>query len=611
MAFLGSSLNTAVSGTGANGSIPRDPATWALQDAQAAVQASYPTQYDQVAAQSVKDYVQGLHYQDARPWMGAGYDTAGNLADTSKTIIARQLAPVPEMFACLERRVEGACGIQAAISIKPAEPDGEENEQGEREPGKEQRAYAKQWRADLSAWIDRSGAWGGKDIRKPTGVRGMVALASQSQSGSACLRLFYNPAARTQTVTRRDGSVEQRIPKQADRRAALKHVHIVAPPPERCAVYIDPDTHEKTGVFLFSENQQECAEVWFARGDKTVLRRIVSASPGTPDSDPEQVFPWGGWIPIQQADIGCLLTDAVRRLQGAVDFGGTALVRLLQSMAWGQRTEIDAEDDGYWSTTPDAEIVNQRTRLNASEVLEYFKPLPAGLGPEIVRRLVGYEYSTGTTKDGPTFGRTSPSVHYHEPSDPEGLIKGIDAFTMLIRYACHQGHIRSGLLGSSAEASGEAYEQARAAFGADINGVGECTDGVFAPTLTTATIMADWLTGDDDPAVFADEWTVESQSHPNAGSPSTETQRSTLEMVDGELLSPDEGTARLNVQDVGAERARISQSRSLDRVTKLVAAAASAASAGLNVRKVLLEAGVSEKEADEWVQSDGLPNVEQ
>ena len=606
MASLVSQAPSIVTGTSA-GSLgnlpPRDPAAWTLDDARKAVSASYPTPYDAASAKSIADYVQGLHYQQGRPWMGSGYNSDGTLDDTSKTLIARQLAPVPEAFACLERRVDAVCGIQAAISLRPSEPQGKPDDNGEPQPSESQMREMKAWASDISAWMDHTRAWGGKDLRKPTGVRGMVSQASASQSGSACLRLFFNPASRTQEFTTESGDVDRRIPKQKDRRTALRHIRVVAPPPERCAVYVDPDTHEKRAVFLFTDSaQNEGAEIWFARGDRTVLRMIAGGS------DTEQEFPWGGWLPIQQADIGCLLTDAVRRLQGAVDFSATALVRLLQSMAWGQRTEIDAEDDGFWSTSPPAGVTNPRTRITDGTT-EYFNPLPAGIGPEVIRRLVGYEYERGG--DPATFGRTSPTVHYHEPSAPDGLIQGVDGFTMLIRYACHQGHVRSGLIGSIAEASGEAYEQARAAFVSDINGVGEEVDATFAPLLTTLTIMADWLTGNDSPADFAQEWIVGCQSHPNAGSPSAETQRVTKEMVDAELLSPEEGTARLGVQDVRAERMRIASAQTLSVKERVWTAVASAIGAGMDAGAVLEEFGFSDEQITKLLRTDRPPNVEQ
>lgn len=612
MASLVSSSPGIVAGTSTTGALPpRDPAAWSLSDAKNAVAASYPVQYDKEAAKSVADYVQGLHYQEGRPWMGSGYSREGTLDESSRSLIARMLAPVPEAYACLERRVDAICGIQAAISLIPTDPQGAPDENGEKTLSPEQARLAKEWPAQLSKWIDNERAWGGKDLRKPTGVRGMVAQASASQSGSACLRLFLNPASRTLEVAVRDqgGQVvpELRIPRQADRAAALRHIKIVAPPPENCAVYTDPDTHEKRGVFLFASAEgQERAEVWFARGEMTVLRIVA----GNETLD-EREYPWGGWLPIQQANIGCLLTDAVRRDQGAADFVATALMRLVQSMAWGQRTEIDAEDDGFWSSTAPLGVSNPRTRETESGGTEYFNPVPAGLGPEVIRKLRSYQYSTGSNKEGETFARTAPSVHYHDPSDPSGLIQVLDGVIMLIRYACHQGHIRSGLLGSSAEASGEAYEQARAAFVADINGGGEEVDAAFAPTLMTATIMADWLTGNDDPAQFAKDWTVLCQSHPSAGNPSASSQQETRANVDAELLSPEEGTARLNVQDVAAERARIAAGNTLAASEKRWTIITTAVGAGFDRTAVLEDMGFPPDKIEKLVRTDGPPNITQ
>lgn len=614
MASLVSSASTSLSGSsaGTGGSLPpRDPATWSLQDATHAVWASYPRGFDRTLAEAVEAYVQGDHLQKGQAWIGSGFDDSGALSSTALSDITRMLTPVPEAFACVERRVEGACGVQADITVRPLKPGGEPDQKGERQPTDEQASFAVELKSDLAYWIDTSGAWGGKDLRKPTGVRGMVASATCSQSGSACLRLFYNPAARTLDVAVKngDGEVvgnEKRIPPKDDRRAGFKEVRIVAPPPDRCAVYADPDTHQKTGVFLFTENQQECAEIWYERDGKTFLRMLRGGDAGAPEE-----WPLGGMLPIQQAEIGCLFTDAVRRLQGVCDFSGTALTRNTQSMGWGQRTESNTEDDGFWSTSAPAGVENPRTRVTDG-VTEYFNPIPAPFGPTIVRRLVGIEHTTGANADGiPTTGLTTPAVHYHEPSPSASIIEALDADVMLVREAFHQGHIRTGLRSSTAEASGDAYEQARAAFQTDINGVGEVVDGVWAPILTVATMMALWIARDDNPAETLSDWLIGSQCHPSAGAPSVESQREVRENVAAELLSPEEGTARLNIQDVPAERTRIAASRSLSMTERRLKAAADAAGAGLNVRKVLIATGLTEGEADEWVQSDGLPNISQ
>ena len=622
MASLVSLAPTIVSGTssGSNGDAPpRDRNEWKIGDAQAAVSSSYVGRDAEANRVSTYEYIQGFHYQDARPWMGAGYSVTGTLPDSSKAIINRQLTPVPEMFACLERRVEGACGIQAAITLAPADPQGAEGDDGERAPSDAQMAFVRDWIADVSAWWDAEQVWGGKNLRKPTGVRGAALRASVSQTGASCLRVFFNPASLTETVTiRGEGGVERQakaVRTRKDRRDGLRQIRFVAPPPERCAVYTDPDTLEKTGVFLWTDaDNQENAEIWFARdnarGERvTVLRSLNS---GTTDATVTE-YPFGGWLPIQQIEAGCIVTDAVRRLQAALDFTGTSGSRLTQTHAYSQRTESNAAPDGYWDTTPPpvSEVPAPDTREDANGNIQYFWPTPAGLGPEIIRRLVGISYISGQNDKGDTYGMTSPSVAYHEPSSIASLIEWLDAVTMIMRNACYQGHIRSGLLGSTAEASGEAYEQARTAFVKDITGLAEAIDGPLAAILVVATIMAEWLAGNDSPAEFANDWTVGVQGHPSAGAPSSESQRTTLEMVNGELLDPEEGTARLGVQDVAAVRARIATARTLDAELKRQQIISGYVSSGASFVAAAMRTGLTEKEATDLAQSDGLPNVQQ
>lgn len=608
--------------------LPQNPAEWTLEHARSVPARAFPGgAIDTEGAQATLAYLLGDHLQDGKAWIGAGRDSAGSWIASSYARFKTTLTPVPELFSILERRVNGACGNEADPSVAPREPAGPKDADGNRAPSPEQEAARAEWRRDVGTnWWTAEGVWGGKDLRDPTGVRGLVALASAWESGKACLRLFINPAARREVTVRvanPDGSVstrtEKRVPRQQTRADALEHVKLSLPPPDRCCVYTDPDTHERTGVFLFRDfGDNECAEVWFSRETPsprvTTSKRVTVLHLLRANADTEEtVYPWGGRLPIVQGNVGCILTPAVRRLQQAADLGGTSTSRLLQAHGYGQRTEIGVQEDGFWSSEPPALPSGQvaETRINEeTKQKEYFWPEPAEMQSDVIRQLKPEVWLSKQDDTGRTWSSFSPSVHFQNPSDPAVIIGGVDAFIIWMRAACHQAHIKTGLAQSSAEASGEAYEQARADFLQDIKGVAETVDAVVAELLTIATVMADYLTGETEPT-FANDFSVSVQSHPSAGPPSTEWQNTTLQMVNGELISPDEGTARLGVQDVAAERARIKEARSLDRVTKIVAAASQAASAGLSVRQVLLEAGVDENDIQAWIQSDGPPNVEQ
>lgn len=583
--------------------IPRNPAEWTLEDAKRAFPAP---QKASVGAGLGMLYLMGDHFQDGKPWMGAGRDATGSLGTDNLSKVRQTFVCVPESRGCVETRRNAVCGNQPDISIQPVEPDGPEAPNGEKQPGPAQVKYAGEWKRDTSAWWDAKNLWGGPNLNDPTGVRGMVAYASAHPSGSACLRAFINPASLSQD-TAPDGS--RQIPKQKDRRTALQHIEAGAPSPDRCTVYTDPDTQQKTGIFRFWENDVEYAEIWFSRRKPDGMQETVYKRVGGAEQGMEVVYPLFGYLPIVQANIGTLLTTPVLNLQASIDLAATSLHRLNRAHGFGLRTEINAQETGEWKLTPPPGIdVPQTKTLNDNRTV-YLWPTPPELGDSVIRNLTGFEYTSGTDPETgkETFGVTTPAVHYHEPSDPVALINGLNAEIMLLRDACHQGHRVSGLLGSTAEASGDAYEQRRAAHVADITNVAETVDVAVAHFLTAVTLWADYHAGEDNP-VFTDEWNVKVQSHPSAGPVSTERENSTIALVDKEIISSEEGTARVGVQDVQAERERIRNGRSPVRRAEIVRAYKDA---GADAVASFIEAGHTPKRAEELARTDGEPFVEQ
>ena len=550
-------------------------------------------------------YLAGDNWQKGDPWMGAGRGADGSLG-TNAAKARQSFVGVPEARGCVVTRVNAVCGNQPDISIQPNEPDGPENDQGERTPGEAQQQYAADWERDISAWWDRVDLWGGPNMDDPSGVRGMVAYASAHPSGKACLRAFINPSSLT-SETAPDGS--RQIPKQSDRRTALQHIEAGSPSPERCTVYTDPDTQQRTGIFLYRESEVDYAELWFARRKPDGTKETVYKRVGGTTGDVEVTYPLYGYLPIAQANLGTLLTPPVLNLQASIDLAATSLHRLNRAHGFGLRTEINAQETGEWKTTapPGIDVPKVRTLTDGRTL--YLWPTPPELGDSVIRNLSGFEYTASvdpeTGKE--TFGVTTPQVHYHEPSDPEALIKGLNAEIMLLRDACHQGHRVSGLMGSTAEASGDAYEQRRAAHVADITNVAETVDVALAHFLTAVTLWADHLAGQDRPD-FAENWTAKVQSHPSAGPVSTERENTTIALVGAELISPEEGTARVGVQDVQAERERIAAGRTPE---KRAAIAAAYTGAGADPEAAWVEAGHTPERAKELARTDGPPYVEQ
>lgn len=566
--------------------IPQDPAEWTLDHVKAA--AGLTTR--RAAVLGVGEgpaYLAGDHVQEGRPWQGPGREADGSISADNQTRIRNMLAPIPEALGCVKERVNGACGNEADLDFQPAEPEGPDDT-----PSATQIAAAKQLKRDASRWWDDNDLWGGMDVSDPTGVRGAVAMASSWLQGRACLRAFWSNSNLA-----------------ANRRTALRRIKVVALPPDRCGIYTDPDTLREVGWFRFTDTQdRECAEVWYSEERKsgeevTVWRMLVA---GQAEEKPT-IIPTGGLLPIVHVKIGTLLTEPVLRLQGAVDTINTLLMNLCGAHGLAARTEGNTEDDGVWQKTAPAGIEAPRTRVNSNGETEYFKPVVPTLGNYVIRKIRGFEYTASTDETGEKVGITTPFVHYHEPSPPSTLIEALDCERLALRDACHQGHRMNGLSGSTAEASGVAYEQARAMFLSDIESVGEAIDTALAKLIAWVMAAAEWRSGGSAPA-FLNDWTVVAKSHPNAGPVSSEAQASAIALSAAELISKSEGTARVGIQDVQGERDRIAAERTPGEKAASVQALIDQQA---DRTAAWIAAGIPKGDAEAFARSDGAPFVEQ
>lgn len=614
--------------------IPRDPSTWTLEDARSALQAvsrvTYTSQGVSTSARTAVDayakmasaYMAGDHVQNLEQWRGAGYDSAGALSEASKASILRHYASAPEVERIVERRVNGACGNQADISAVPAEPDGAT---GAPEPTEAeiaaQKRIADAWKRDISEWCDNERWWsGGRAKNSQRGVvQHMVAQGTEHLNGAACLRVFIDP----------DSLVDGRVPDARNRREALENIHLVAPSPTACAIYADPDTKRETGIFYYKDREdRNAAEVWFRkRGRPSVLGdatspltdtgkwytwlRVLTEGKSKEDAPSEElyVYPWGV-IPIFQIEVGNLLNPSILSLQATLDAAITGLSRLITSHAYAQRDEINAKPAGRLSTTPppvetygpvDTEVIDG--------VTYYVWPQDRALGG-VVNNINGFPYRTGSDEDGnETLGFTTPQIVYHEPSDPAVVLTGIGGIVALMRDGCAQGHIPSVVGGSTAEASGEAYEQRRAEHLADIKGVAEAVDVGVAEMLRCVTIMADWMVNEAQATAFSDRYRIVAQSHPNAGPVSADAQRVAAELGEKRVLAMATVRARVGVQDVQAEEDAV-QAQPLT-LKEQVDTASALRDGGADAVASYVKVGMDEETARALARTDGPPFVEQ
>lgn len=563
--------------------IPRNRREWTLQT----VQAVQSLAGDSEGREATALYRRGDHWHDGKNWMGAGRDAAGNLPPETAAQIKLLMVPAPEIEDGIGGRVDAVCATEADYSLAPLNPKVDENGKTILSAGQEREIA--EWKSVTGDW------WGTKQVWEK--VRAAVADAT---ADVGCWRLFFNPlAVREDERTGRNG-----IPLQTDPAKAAELVEIVAPSPGTCAVYTDPDTQQKTAVYSYTtQDGQQAAEVWFVDDDEsrtTILRRIIGA-----DSQ-EWSYAWGGLLPIIQCDITRLVGQVQRDLQRGVDFAGASLMRNTEAHGFTQRTETNARPHGYWSTAAPSgiplELVEKREEGSTTY---YFNPQDPNIGPGTTVRLIGVEHTVSidpeTGKE--TRGITTPTVEYHEPSSPENILLTRRELKQEIRSSMRRGHVVDG---TSAEASGDAYEQRRAVHILDVKTCAGKIAVHVAQILTAMTVMREWLAGVND-ARFLREWTASASLRPNTGPISSERERTLRESVDAGHLSLPTAMEERGINDVDVEFERMQEHPAPAMRTKAFTDAQILRDAGGNPEAAYRIAGVPEDDAADLVRSDTIP----
>lgn len=583
-----------------NGSIPSDPSEWEISHVDQALEIPLAAVGGMEGYKSNLAYLAFDHIQKLeKTWRGPGRTTSGGLDPADARRIEAGYVAVPEAEDCVERRVSAVCGVEADFKIAPLKPEGTADAKGNPQPSEAQATAAKQYAADLGAWWRQKAYW----------EQQKQALRLGCAAPQACIRIFINPSALRDGITG-DGRATKIVPSMPFAEA-LSVVEAVAEWPAGCGVYTHPDTRRKVGIWRGKDaDGNDFAEVWFIRDGKTVLRRVFNAQARDErgrfqrrQDQPELEFEWGGLIPIIPLEVRPLLTGPVRGLQQALDSTATGLMRLLQSHCYTQRDEINTEEAGTWETYPPASSAHMRTKV-VDGVTYYKHDGHRELGMGVTNSLVGIEHTVEITEDGKErLGLTTPNVIYHEPSDPANVIKGADYWTYRVRVACKQGHITDG--GSTAEASGDAYEQRRAIFAADAeevgnNGVAPQTSGVIAAVAT----IARWIESRNDPP-FVDEWTVDTSVVINTGPVSSDKVRTDNESVAAGTLSLPTALQHRGTRDVPAELERITESNTVALKKQRQELAKEFIAQGVDPVEAYIEAGWTPERAKVLGRTDG------
>ena len=369
----------------------------------------------------------------------------------------------------------------------------------------------------------------------------------------------------------------------SDMAEAISYVRVKAPYPEYGMILTDADTQEQVAVFLDEEvtytgpeRTKEVfkrAELLYLDPNRTsdtdcdTIQRLVYSDPSKPALTAR--LPLGGRLLFAEMRATVLLSEPVLRTQRQLNFIATVITRLVETAGFRERYMKNARPQGYRTRYTEGDSVPDGAYLERDDenVQWLVTPVTRTLGANTTTELVGLpklDPATGDFK-----GYETPDVVIGDPVDPKPSLEATDSVRRRILRMCAQGHL-GGI--SNAEASGIAYEQARAVFEKDLNRRRVAEEGMLRDLFMALLAMGELITGQI--GYFTKFVRVMVEQHINAGPRSPDLVRLDLEAYEAGLISKETVMARIGIEDIDGELALIKMSAPyiLDAVQKAVEA---------------------------------------
>lgn len=555
-------------------------AEWSYDEAAAAVRALQPDDYEER-----RDYAEDEHWRDGSGWVGPSATTGAANASEVTAGIRRQFAPYDACGEVLSA-VEDAFSMEAQLGFDTLE---------ERQEGEDMPAQARQRGEEAVNLLTR--LW--DRVRLHEALKPAIRTAAWAERAS--LRWWIPPG---RALRGAEGAAF--LPRAGSLQQAAEWLALSRPMPDSAAIVVDEATQERAAVYLdkVTEGESELnrAQIAYLEGDVLWIRTVYEKEQKEADAMDLRT---GGLLPMAEMRADNLLTPSVIATQKQLDYAESVVTRTVETAGFRERYISNAEPTGVWVRLASGEVPTGPVR-EFDGARYQLKPSPRTLGASITTELVGL--ITGT-EDGKQV-RATPSVESFDPTDPEFAVKVGQHSRAKILQMCRQGHR---VVGSSAEASGFAYQQARAAFEKDLGNRKGAAEGMLRDLLTAALGMIEALA--NRPGYFTRAIRLTVDMHVDAGPRSPEERQQDREDVQTALLSPETAMSRGGIEDVQAEAERIA-SHPASRLALLKQAAEvfdliqQASSADAAVR-ALIAAGVDEEIANALrpVDTDG-PEVE-
>lgn len=481
-------------------------------------------------------FYSGDHWQNGTGWVGpapkeATADSLRILSEIASRFCHRNL-----VRSVVDRHASGVVGGEPAwmfVPIRTLEPGDEPNEQE-----KQQAARAE---TIVSEWWDRTQAL--KEIKR--------AVVDSLVLGQGTLRLFVPIGLMTGFVDE-SGAEYLGLPLAESPEKALENLYLEA---STAYTSIDQDTMRRASFMVKSSGTGNVVEMSFVDPEtsETVIRTW------TPDSDEPQEtrLTLGGMLVAHSIEREPLVTSGMMSAQRSFNMSITMLDRNAVQGGFLERIVLNAEPPGKWEEDGKGGKTFVPTGLK----------IGAGMTTFLSNRVVQPESGEGDPLVFPA------NVLWRDPVPPDTFVRTSEVHREGVYEEAKQLHV---LMGSDATASGVSRVQAKADYLSSLNDTKPGVDSLVRWLIWCVLHHACHFSGLD----AAKEFSLirpACDCQVDAGPLAADERDAVIKMVDAEMMSQETAMQLLGVEDVDAEKARISAESSmptLGRKSKLAEVAA-------------------------------------
>lgn len=339
----------------------------------------------------------------------------------------------------------------------------------------------------------------------------------------------------------------------------LKMIRLTYPKPEECSVYVDPDTFEEVGVFTYTRDGENRAEItWVDRSSATADRpgltvvRVVGDS-GTLD---QRTYDFGGLIPMFEMRRHPLVTPQMIQNNKALNLAASSIPRNIWTAGARARAAINLD-------RPSHDIIG-----DDGKVTKVYETMDWGAGT--INFLQGTPIIDET--DGKIKGYANGHLEVEDPVEVRPSVEAVDFHTWQIHSEARQLHA---ITGTDSAASGLKLLVARVDYLGTLTETKPTVDACIEWQMQTRQAMAEAFTGGREGARLNHQYTgvlrANAECKLDPGPITSEERKALDELVQNGRLSEETALALMGVEDVAEEKARKAAENRTKNTLELIA----------------------------------------